>query len=51
VADLEALLAAVTVKRRQFVWQTHPLFGPMSETQWLRWGYLHVDHHLRQFGA
>ena len=51
VAELEALMAAVTMKKRHFAWQTHPLFGPMSETQWLRWGYLHVDHHLRQFGV
>ena len=29
---------------------SHPMFGPMSEEDWLRWGYLHADHHLRQFG-
>ena len=29
----------------------HPIFGPMSSPQWLRWGYLHSDHHLRQFRA
>jgi len=29
----------------------HPIFGPMSRAAWLRWGYLHADHHLRQFGA
>ena len=28
----------------------HPSFGPMSLEDWLRWGYLHADHHLRQFG-
>jgi hypothetical protein len=28
----------------------HPIFGPMSEWDWMRWGYLHMDHHLRQFG-
>jgi hypothetical protein len=28
----------------------HPLFGFMSVTEWLRWGYLHCDHHFRQFG-
>jgi hypothetical protein len=22
----------------------------MSEAEWMRWGYLHCDHHLRQFG-
>ncbi|HEV2663419.1 MAG TPA: DUF1569 domain-containing protein [Blastocatellia bacterium] len=29
----------------------HPYFGAMSESQWMRWGYLHCDHHLRQFGV
>jgi hypothetical protein len=28
----------------------HALFGPMSFDDWMRWGYLHTDHHLRQFG-
>ena len=29
----------------------HPLFGQMTEAEWMRWGYLHCDHHLRQFGV
>lgn len=29
----------------------HPLFGKMSAADWLRWGYAHADHHLRQFSA
>jgi hypothetical protein len=28
----------------------HPFFGSMTRHEWLRWGYLHADHHLRQFG-
>ncbi len=28
----------------------HPFFGPMTRQNWMRWGYLHADHHLRQFG-
>ena len=28
----------------------HPDFGQMSRWDWMRWGYLHADHHLRQFG-
>jgi hypothetical protein len=28
----------------------HPFFGHMSRWEWFRWGYLHADHHLRQFG-
>ena len=28
----------------------HAFFGPMTRADWLRWGYLHADHHLRQSG-
>lgn len=28
----------------------HPIFGSMRHGDWLRWGYVHADHHLRQFG-
>ena len=35
---------------RDFQFRPHPMFKVMSEAQWMRWGYLHVDHHLRQFG-
>jgi hypothetical protein len=30
---------------------SHPFFGKMPVSDWLRWGYLHTDHHLRQFGV
>jgi hypothetical protein len=32
-------------------WAEHPIFGAMSQKDWMRWGYLHCDHHLRQFGV
>ena len=51
VAQLEALLEHITTQTRTFEWQAHPIFGRMSEAAWLRWAYLHMDHHLRQFGA
>ncbi len=51
VAQLEALLELITAHRRSVEWPRHPIFGRMSEAAWLRWGYLHMDHHLRQFGA
>jgi len=50
LADLEALVEAITTLASYEDWPAHPIFGPMSEAAWLRWGYLHVDHHLRQFG-
>jgi len=51
VAELEALVERVAAEPRGFVWHLHPIFGRMSDAAWLRWGYLHMDHHLRQFGA
>jgi hypothetical protein len=29
----------------------HPMLGQMSRTERMRHAYLHMDHHLRQFGA
>jgi uncharacterized protein DUF1569 len=29
----------------------HPIFGALTRDEWMRWGYAHVDHHLRQFGV
>ncbi len=29
----------------------HPIFGQMTRKELMRWAYLHMDHHLRQFGA
>ena len=51
VAQLEALVELITAQARSFDWHLHPRFGRMSDGEWLRWGYLHMNHHLRQFGA
>jgi hypothetical protein len=48
--ELIQILDRFTRERRDFEWQPHPIFGIMSDEEWMRWGYLHVDHHLRQFG-
>lgn len=34
-----------------FAFPEHAILGRMSHAEWMRWGYLHMDHHLRQFGA
>ncbi len=34
-----------------FSWPIHPYLGAMTAGEWMRLGYLHTDHHLRQFGA
>ncbi len=30
---------------------THPVFGDLTQGEWGRWGYRHMDHHLTQFGV
>jgi hypothetical protein len=45
------LIARFTNSKRDFEWSPHPIFGKMPDPEWLRWGYLHTDHHLRQFGV
>lgn len=50
IVNVEKLLELVTTEAQDFN-LPHPLFGTMSRAAWLRWGYLHMDHHLRQFGA
>ena len=50
LAELRGLLHRFAQPPRDFVRPPHPIFGEMSERQWRRWGYLHLDHHLRQFG-
>jgi hypothetical protein len=51
VSELAALLDRIAARRMDGVWPAHPIFGRMSPAAWLRWAYLHTDHHLRQFGA
>ena len=52
VAALEGLIRGVVTDRLgQLEGRLHPIFGRMSESAWLRWAYLHADHHLRQFGV
>lgn len=49
--ELLRLVERFTGQPRDFQFQPHPIFGPMSEAEWMRWGYLHMDHHFRQFGV
>ena len=52
--DKAALAAAIDRFARQhktFPFARHPIFGKLTEWEWIRWGYLHADHHFRQFGV
>jgi hypothetical protein len=36
---------------RDFRFGRHPIFGELTELEWMRWAYRHADHHCRQFGV
>ncbi len=51
--DLLTLMATIerfTLAPPTCEFRPHPMFGRMTQKEWMRWGYLHCDHHLRQFG-
>jgi Protein of unknown function (DUF1569) len=50
VAELRSLLLRFSRDPAEFKWP-HPFLGRMSSAEWMRLGYLHSDHHLRQFGV
>lgn len=50
VAELESLMAAFVERQGQGL-TPHWRWGQMPQAMWGRYGYRHVDHHLRQFGA
>jgi hypothetical protein len=51
VEDLIARMEAMAAEPQVLEGQVHPVFGRLSRAAWLRWAYLHTDHHLRQFGV
>jgi Protein of unknown function (DUF1569) len=51
MCELPQLLDRFTRQPKDFLPQPHPHFGPLTDKEWMRLGYLHPDHHLRQFGA
>lgn len=53
-SDVQTVLALTkefACRPRDFTFAAHPIFGSMTEAEWMRWGYLHTDHHLRQFSC
>lgn len=48
--ELKGLIGEFSRKPQDFEWPSHPYLGRMSTREWMRLGYLHADHHLRQFG-
>lgn len=50
VEDLAKIVETFSNKPADFAWHPHPGFGLMTTAEYMRWGWLHMDHHLRQFG-
>lgn len=50
-AALLELLERIGTGPRDGEGPPHPLFGPMTWSEWGVVTYKHADHHLRQFGA
>jgi hypothetical protein len=49
-AALNAAIRRFAQCPRTFAFARHPIFGELTEWEWMRWGYLHASHHFRQFG-
>ena len=48
--DHKDLLEIMSKFRSSIKQTTRPMCAPLTHKKWMRWGYFHVDHHLRQFG-
>lgn len=51
LARLRALIERYAASGAGLEGRRHPLLGPLTAAEWLRWGWAHADHHLRQFGS
>lgn len=47
---LRAILDEFIAMPDDFAFQHHSAFGKLSKSQWARLIYVHMDHHLKQFG-
>ena len=51
VAELQSLVERMAAPDTDMEGHVHPILGRLSSGEWLRFGYLHMDLHLRQFGV
>ncbi len=50
IAKLNSLIDEIGENRNKESWGDHPAFGKLTNEQWGKMQYKHLDHHLRQFG-
>ena len=48
--ELKAVMLLFANPQRNFRFGRHPVFMELSEWEWMRWGWMHANHHLKQFG-
>ncbi|HWE41142.1 MAG TPA: DUF1569 domain-containing protein [Gemmatimonadaceae bacterium] len=49
--ELESAMERFAAQHQRTEWPRHPAFGKLSRRSWGVLGYVHTDHHLRQFGV
>lgn len=49
--QLEAAMERFASQHERRDWPRHPAFGKLSRKAWGVLGWVHTDHHLRQFGV
>ena len=50
-ASLAATIQRFASQPPEYRFNRHPIFGRLTHWEWMRWGFLHADHHFRQFGV
>jgi hypothetical protein len=49
--QLIVLTEQVAAREHATTWPAHPAFGPLTQKDWGRLMYRHMDHHFKQFGV
>jgi Protein of unknown function (DUF1569) len=49
--NLLRLLNSFRTSSEDFILKPHPMYGKLNRKQWGRFMFVHIDHHLRQFGS
>jgi hypothetical protein len=49
--DLVKLLDYVVNHQDDYSFQVYPMVGQLSQKQWRKLIYIHLDYHLKQFGV
>ncbi len=50
VAELRAAIERFVRELPAMSKRSHFVFGKLTEWEWARWAWRHMNHHLRQFG-